>query len=197
MDKVTGLTTKLCYVTIAFRLVTFKRHPGYELISVSSIFLFQSYETQNTLWIVHSLLFGIRHPLPFCKVLMWDTHPHLSSRWTIISLFFCHTIFNIWISLIIMYQVTVDINPKYKGKKWTVNNWLFYLHHYISRLHKGFISHAHHAHVLPFIPSLSIPCQFSQGLMIQSQQCFFPLTLPLDWNLFLLSFLLLNFTTLD
>ena len=126
MDKVTGLTTKLCYVTIAFRLVTFKRHPGYELISVSSIFLFQSYETQNTLWIVHSLLFGIRHPLPFCKVLMWDTHPHLSSRWTIISLFFCHTIFNIWISLIIMYQVTVDINPKYKGKKWTVNNWLFY-----------------------------------------------------------------------
>ena len=51
----------------------------------------------------------------------------------------------------------------------------------ISTIKASFIlSHAHHAHVLSFMPSLSFPCQFSQGLMIQSQQCLFPTTLPLD-----------------
>ena len=52
----------------------------------------------------------------------------------------------------------------------------------ISTIKASFIlSHAHHAHVLSFMPSLSFPCQFSQGLMTQSQQRLFPTTLPLDY----------------
>ena len=37
----------------------------------------QSYETQNTLLsTVHNLLFEIGHPIPFCKVLMLDSHTY-------------------------------------------------------------------------------------------------------------------------
>ena len=44
MHKETGLTTKLANVTIAFRFLLLKdTGPGYELVSVSSIFLFQNH----------------------------------------------------------------------------------------------------------------------------------------------------------
>ena len=48
MHKVTGLTTKFCSMTIVFRLFTFKRHLGYDLNSVSSIFLFLSHMRHKT-----------------------------------------------------------------------------------------------------------------------------------------------------
>ena len=99
-----------------------------------------------------------------------------------------------------MYQVTVNITyPKYNKKMSSKCNWLLYKASFSFRkVHSNFImifldstikasfilSHADHAHVLSFMPSLSILCQFTPGSMIQSQQCFFPTTLPLDWNLF-------------
>ena len=81
MHKVTGPTTKLSSVTIAFTLlICFQKTPRVWAYSVSSIFLFHNhYETQNTQSTVHSLLFWIRHPIPFCKVFMWYTHLYLSS----------------------------------------------------------------------------------------------------------------------
>ena len=115
-----------------------------------------------------------------------------------------------------MYQVTVNITyPKYNKKMSSKSKWLLYYTRHLSLLAKSTLtfimifldstikdsftlSHAHHAHILSFMPSLSIPCHFSQGSMIESQQCFFPTTLPLDWNLFfLLSFLHLTFTILN
>ena len=140
---------------------------------------------------------------------MWDTHLHLSSRWTIISLFFCHTIFNIGISLIVMYQVTVDINPKYKGKKWTVNNWLFY---YKASFSFGKV---HSIVIIIFLDSIMIYLTCSScacpplypitahflpifsRLKIHWQQCFFLSLDPIGLEPFFVLFLLLNFTTLD